>query len=311
MTYLSCWCMGLRHYRLPLKQFFTVFPFRPHTLLTRYVSASKDLSYWYGPHTSKTRSPILFIHGIGAGLRTYTGFLKDFIRQDETSAEDGQVGIIALELMPISMRITKQIPPREELVAQILQILARHGWENFTIMAHSYGSTIATHLLQELRETERIGPMLLVDPVTLCIHWGDVPYNFIYRHPRKASEWQLHYFASTDMCIAHSITRAFDWTVNVLWKEDMVGRMLAVVLAEQDIIMDTKGMAKHLVGEELLKTRLCNSKEFDRLRDDDRNEGNEVGVNVIWYDGLNHAGVFDHQKDWTPLVEVLWRYCGT
>src|SRR5256886_8319713 len=50
----------------------------------------------------------------------------------------------------------------------------------------------------------RVGPMLLIDPVAISIHFGEIPHNFIYRAPRKASEWQLHYFASTDLGIAHT-----------------------------------------------------------------------------------------------------------
>ncbi|KAK0649312.1 hypothetical protein B0T16DRAFT_491964 [Cercophora newfieldiana] len=208
MTYAAMRYYGLQHFRLPLSRSLTVFPFRPHTIFSQHTSPSKQLSYWYRPHTSTKRLPVLF-HGVGAGLRTYASFLGDFIRNDTVAADDGETGVIAVEIMPISMRMTGGCLPRQEMLAELLAILRYHGWDKIVVAAHSYGMIIATHLLQTL-EPERLGPMLLVDPVTVLIHWGEVPFNFLYRQPRSASEWQLQYFASTEMGIAHAITRRFD-----------------------------------------------------------------------------------------------------
>lgn len=313
MTYVTARSIGLCHFRLPLREFFTVFPFRPHTLFSQHVSPSKELSYWYRPHTSKKRKPVLFIHGIGAGMRTYTGFLNDFMQRDALEDDDGQVGIIALELMPVAMRITKGILPRTEMLTEILKILNYHDWDKFVIVGHSYGTIMATHLLQRLGDTGRIGPLLLVDPVTISIHWGGIPYNFLYHDPRKASEWQLHYFACTDMCVAHTITRRFDWSENVMWKEDMRGRVMTVALADEDIIMDTFALREYLVDDDVLNTRAHNARELlqkEGIGRYHRSKEDERGVDIIWYDGLNHAEIWDSAKDWRPLVEILHRYCG-
>lgn len=282
MTYLTARYIGLQHYRLPLRDFFTVFPFRPHTLFTKHNSPSTRISYWYRPHTSATRLPVLFIHGISAGMRTYTGFFRDFMQADEPG--DGQTGIIAVELMPISMRITKGMPPGSEMLAEIMKVLQRHGW------GHSYGTIIATHILQHLKDTERVGPMVLVDPVTLSIHWGGIPYNFLYRPPRKASEWQLHYFASTDMCVAHTITRRFDWSENVMWKDDMKGRTITVALAGEDIIINPSPLLEYLSSDDVLKLR---SNSRDLLRDGIHL--GEGGVDIVWFDDINHSEIFEMQ----------------
>lgn len=303
MTYLTARCLGLEHHRLPLRNFFTVFPFRPHTLFTKHKSSSKQLSYWHRPHTSTTRLPVLFIHGIGAGMRTYTGFFSDFIQED--TAGDGQTGIIAIELMQISMRMTKGMPSRSKLLAEILKILQRHGWSKFVIMGHSYGTIIATHLLHHLKDTGRVGPLILVDPVTLSIHWGGIPYNFLYRRPRKASEWQLHYFISTDMCIAHSITRRFDWSKNVLWKDEMRGRTMTIALAGEDIIIDPFVLQHYLMSDKDLKPRAYKAKDVPHAgRNHDRK-----GLDIVWFDGINHSEMFDRAKDWMPLVTILHSYC--
>jgi pimeloyl-ACP methyl ester carboxylesterase len=237
------------------------------------------------------------------GLIPGVFFFRDFIKKD--GANDGQTGIIAVELMPIIIRITKGILSKPETLAEILKILDHHGWDKFSVMGHSYGTIITTHILQHLGDTGRLGPMLLVDPVTISIHWGGVPYNFLYRKPRKASEWQLHCFASTDMCVPHSITRRFDWLENVLWKSQMIGRTMTVALASRDIIIDTNALQEYLVGDAKLKSQLANSRDVL----DKQWKPTQEGLDVIWYGELNHAEMFDSAEARRPLVKILHTYC--
>lgn len=135
----------------------------------------------------------------------------------------------------------------------------------------------------------------MVDPVTLLLHSGDVAYNFAYRSPRKASEHQLHYFACTDMGVAHAITRRFMWTENALWKEDIVGRRVTVVLAGEDIIVDTQSLGKYLADKD----------------EDDWKEKTWTGkgLEMLWFGRLNHAQVFDTAKDRHALVDATFVYC--
>jgi len=148
--------------------------------------------------------------------------------------------------------------------------------------------------------------MLLIDPVTISIHFGEVPHNFIYRAPRKASEWQLQYFASTDLGIAHAITRRFDWSENVLWKDEIKDRTMTVVLSGQDIILDTVGLRNYLTEDDSLGARLYCAKNYPM----DHEGLGEKGLGVLWYHQTNHAEMFDCRKDRQPLVDVLNQYCG-
>ena len=47
------------------------------------------------------------------------------------------VGIIAVELMPVSFRITHAALGKEEICEGIRRILAKHGWEEFVLVSHS------------------------------------------------------------------------------------------------------------------------------------------------------------------------------
>jgi hypothetical protein len=126
-----------RFYRTSVFDFFTVFPFRAISLLSPYKSPAKSLPYWHRPHKSKKRLPVLFIPGIGVGIFTYLEFLNQLILQDPTRGEDGDIGAIVIELMPISSRICAPALSNEEMRDEIKKILKKHGWNEFVLVGNS------------------------------------------------------------------------------------------------------------------------------------------------------------------------------
>ncbi|KAH7341169.1 hypothetical protein BKA66DRAFT_448342 [Pyrenochaeta sp. MPI-SDFR-AT-0127] len=295
----------LRYYsfdfhRTSLLRLPAVFPFRPLALLTSHRSPAKTLTYWHRPHTSKTRLPVLFIHGIGIGLYPYINFLAELNLRDEMNKSDGELGIVAVEIMPVSFRITGEALKKEEMCQEIDCILKAHGWEKFVLVSHSYGSIIATHLLYTPEIAQKIGPILFIDPVSFLLHLPDVAYNFICRKPTRANEHQLHYFASKDMGVSHTLFRRFFWSENILWKEDIQNRRVTVVLSGKDLIVDT----------EVVKAYLIDNKNVRR-----ENEGwkegpwKGKGLDVLWFAELDHGQVFDKNETRAWLVGITERYC--
>lgn len=134
---------------------------------------------------------------------------------------------------------------------------------------------------------------VLVDPITFLLHYPSVAYNFLYRTPKRANEWQLWYFASRDPDIARTLGRHFFWNECIMWKEDLKGgRRVAVVLSEEDQIVDAKAVRKYLTGEESLRW------ERDELE-------------VVWYPGLDHATVWDTKERREPILEIVRRFTMT
>jgi hypothetical protein len=45
-----------------------------------------------------------------------------------------------------------------------------------------YGSVVSTHLLHTPHIAAKIGPIILIDPVTFLLHLPDVAFNFVSLH---------------------------------------------------------------------------------------------------------------------------------
>lgn len=115
-----------------------------------------------------------------------------------------------------------------------------------------------------------------------------------------ANEHQLSYFASKDMGISHTLFRRFFWADNILWKEDIGNHDVTVALAGRDLIVDTSAVARYLTGEKDWTSQAageggCVSRQAGSLQ-------------VLWFDDLDHAQVFDGKKTRGQLVGVVERY---
>jgi len=329
--YWSMLYNGFHFHRTSLARFFTLFPFRPLTLLSVYRSPVEHLTYWHRPHSSKTRLPVLFIHGIGIGLYPYTNFLRDLNKARVFGGADAGVGIIALEIMPVSSRITHQALEKDVMVHEVQAIVKHHGWSKFILVSHSYGSIISTHLLKSPVTAPLIGPIVLVDPVSFLLHLPDVAYNFTARQPVRANEHQLWYFGSKDMGVAHSLARRFFWSQNIVWKEDLgvkgengeEGRNVTVVLSGRDLIVDTKAVRRYLttsfsegLGANGNAVGMMNKNGKARITKTDNEDTGAwtggrctgSGLEVLWFEHLDHAQVFDFEKTRKSVIKAIAQY---
>lgn len=207
----------------------------------------------------------------------------------------------------------------------IHQILKHHGWDRIVLASHSYGSVIATWLLRDPDMAAMIGPLLFVDPVAFSFHAPAVPWNFLRRKPRTASEWQLWYFASTDPDVAVTLTRRFDWVANSLWRDDVADRKKAgrpdegqadgdgsswpctVVLAGRDIITDVDNLGAYLVRNATRASEAAEEHFLDWKGQDWKGQELEI----VWNEELNHAEAFDDEESQTTLMRILETYSTT
>ncbi|KAK3346617.1 hypothetical protein B0T25DRAFT_282291 [Lasiosphaeria hispida] len=300
-------------------------------------SPSPSIGYWFRPHRSTTHLPVLFIHGIGVGLWPYTKFLTEL-----TSSPDGggDIGILALEILPVSTRLTSPLLTRTEFLSHLATILDAHpDWKDgFVLVSHSYGSVLTTHVLRSAELALRVKGVVMIDPVSVLLHLPDVAYNFTRRRPRTANQWQLWYFASMDVGVAEGLGRHFFWRENIIWREELVGiegltaegavlrsgskgekwRKVAVCLSGRDLIVDTRTVARYLAGEGNLREQLPGEKNpFDIAVAPKGHSGVESyssyvapsGIEILWFPTLDHAQVFDAPRDRGRVLEAVRKCC--
>jgi hypothetical protein len=265
---------------------------------------------------------VLFIHGIGVGLYPYTRFLGDLINEGAT--EDGEIGIIALEIMPVSSRITHQSLEKNAMVGEIWEILKCHGWSRFVLVSHSYGSVITTYLLKSSLTAPLVGPTIFIDPISFLLHLPDVAYNFTARQPVRPNEHQVWYFGSKDMGVAHTLARRFCWSDIIIWKQDLrlkiadnkkEGREVTVVLSGKDLITDTEAVGRYLMSSLpdgfVSGTTRTNSKINDVMGEWKTRPWVGSGLEVLWFEELDHAEIFDFEKTREPVIKAICVYSGT
>ena len=101
----------------------------------------------------------------------------------------------------------------------------------------------------------------------------------------------LWYFGSKDIGVAHTLSRTFFWSENILWKEDLHQHHATVFLGSKDSIIDASQVRTYL--EETGRTMLQDASKAEKTAVGEDLKDCNCNLNVVWCDGLNHGEVFD------------------
>ena len=101
----------------------------------------------------------------------------------------------------------------------------------------------------------------------------------------------MWYFASRDPDVSRTLSRHFFWAENILWKEDIRDKVMAVALSGQDQLVDAEAVRKYLTGE-----------------DEEKAYWRGGQLEVLCYPELDHAMIFHTRKRWGRLMPVLDRF---
>lgn len=316
LTHLAMTLMGFQYH--PPAGPAPVFPPRPQTVLARHQSPASNLGYWFKPHNAGADAlPVVFFHGIGVGLWTYLRFIFGIVRSD-VGGNSGTLGVIAVEMLPISFRLTSPIPGQSEFVRQVTKILDHHDWDQVSVVSHSYGSVPTTHIIRSPELEHRVVSTVLLDPVTILLHLPWVAYNFTRRAPKTTNEWIMWYFASMDPGVAHCLGRHFFWRHNAIFKRELTApvpirdrgasdrdnsddghvlvrpRRVAVCLSGRDLIVETGAVEQYLTQRAEPKVDQPTASS---------------PVEVLVFPELDHAQVFATADGTRRVVNLVKNYC--
>ena len=208
---------------------------------------SASIAYWHRPAPSDAppsndAPPLILLHGIGISWRVgYPNLLQELV---DTAGQDR--GIIAPESPVVALTAPKDYGANPaESVKTIRSMLAAHGYGTSDggqgrcdLLAHSYGTLTASHLLKQTPEMVRSA--VLLDPVCVGAHRATLCRTFLYEptesraivrsgsDPRqwgsilvqKIKLWLLH----RDPRIVGALMRNFYWYDNVLWLDEDLDR---------------------------------------------------------------------------------------
>jgi len=131
--------------------------------------------------------------------------------------------------------------------------------------------------------------------------------------------------------VAHSLARRFFWSQNIVWKEDLgvegengeEGRNVTVVLSGRDLIVDTEAMRQYLTasfseglisnGNTVYMTNRNRKARTTKIGREDTGawtggRWSGSGLEVLWFEHLDHAQVFDYEKTRKSIVQAIGLY---
>ncbi|KAI8977022.1 hypothetical protein BDF20DRAFT_539528 [Mycotypha africana] len=170
-------------------------------------SPSRVLSFWYRKALTAENNgltPIVFIHGIGAGVICYTEFIHQISKLDRP--------VFLVEIPYVSMHMVDNVPSAAETVQEISSMLKSYSYDKAVYVGHSVGTAVCSWIMKLAPKT--VGGMVLIDPICFLLHYHNVAFNFVYRIPKTLIEvcmHVMHYGAARELYISNYISRHFQW----------------------------------------------------------------------------------------------------
>ena len=158
--------------------------------------------------------PIVFIHGLGAGLFPY----KDVLRRISILGRT----VVLVYIPQISMTHAYETPVNESICELIQLALAniagsggrrRRSVVEVDVVANSFGTCVASTLVARNRESSTgirllCRHLLLIDPVSIALISPDLTARFVYDRRYAAV---VDFIVRSEIHIMYCIQRRFDW----------------------------------------------------------------------------------------------------
>mmetsp|Transcript_30030 Transcript_30030/g.69170 ORF Transcript_30030/g.69170 Transcript_30030/m.69170 type:complete len:625 (-) Transcript_30030:59-1933(-) len=231
-----------------------------HMGFSRHKSGT--LGYWRRAGSVGAEPPIVFCHGVGVNLLPYAPFI------DVITKSNPNRSIFLVSLPHISMHIKEDCPSSAEMVACLRDMLASWGNSTAHFVGHSFGSLLVAWMV--LQEPAMVSMATFIDPVCFLLVKPDVCYNFMYRAPETPTQLLTHYFVARELYIAHSLSRNFFWSQNLLWPEDLKCPAL-VVLSGQDSIIPAHSVRRYVAAV--------------------KRKGTQKNLRMMWFKDLGHGEI--------------------
>ena len=228
------------------------------------------------------KPPLIFLHGISYGWILYMDFLSAFLDRPIYILDVGTIRIGSLSCAHPSPRA---------FAGAVKRILGKHGHTKADVVGHSFGTMLASSVVNYCPEV--LGDSLvLIDPVCLLLSLPDVAYNFLYKPPTSIVDWMLVLGASRELTVARTLYRDFIW-----FEGDMVLERIPLhvsvhaVVAENDDILCAPKIKAYLDLHSEMREKLHN---IDKGK-----------ISVMYMKDMMHGGVLFSSSHAMSLAELM------
>jgi hypothetical protein len=161
--------------------------------------------------------------------------------------------------------------------------------QHLAIAGHSFGSCCITWLVRShpaLRD--RIGQIILLDPVTILLSEPSVVVNFLYSK-RRARWWDLLDIVSSELFTQYYIRRHFSWYNSELWLQDVPSDIpITIALSGRDDIVDAPSVREHIL-------------QFQQEHGTSRRGATEL----LYWPNLPHAMCIAFPDKWAQVEQAM------
>lgn len=175
-----------------------------------------------------TRTPIIFVHGIGIGLIVYIPLIDKLLATGRP--------ILLPEIPYVSGFRPWQSPlgvlSPGSVVSTMTTMLASHGFMRGTWVGHSYGTSWLSYMVKFAPHA--VASVLFLDPICFSLHVPRLTKQFVYSKPDPGT---ASYMVRTDIIVNWTIQRSFPWPWIILFLEQIGDTPCSVFLSDKDALV--------------------------------------------------------------------------
>jgi hypothetical protein len=231
----------------------------------RRIVTRSGLVAWFRPSQQKKKQdddeqepilpqlqPLLFFHGVSpAPLTICLPMILNGLAADRRRA------VVLFENPTISWSLGFYALSEQDTLDGVQQVVheyldtntnsSNEKQQRLAIAGHSFGSCCVTWLIRSPTLRNRVGQIILLDPVTILLSEPSVVVNFLYANHRRA-RLDLLEIVSSELFTQYYIRRHFSWYNSELWMPDVPSDIpITIALSGKDDIVDAPAVREHVL----------------------------------------------------------------
>lgn len=185
----------------------------------------------------ESKTPIIFVHGIGIGLVVYIPLIDKFLATGRP---------ILLPEIPYVSGFRPWLSPLAVLspgsvVSTMTAMLASHGYMRGTWVGHSYGTSWLSYMAKFANHA--VASLVFLDPICFSLHAPHLTKQFVYSKPDPGT---ASYIVRTDITVNWTIQRSFPWAWIILFLEQIGDLPCAIFLSDKDALVPVDKVEAYL-----------------------------------------------------------------